>query len=93
MFYRYVLMLEFAPMRTTIQIDDHLMTRVKEFAAKSGKTMTTVIEDALRQSFERKRTKSSKHHVRLTTVAGKGPRKGVDLDDSASLLDLMERHR
>jgi predicted transcriptional regulator len=63
-------------MRTTIQIDDHLMTRVKEFAAKSGKTMTTVIEDALRQSFERKRTKSSKHHIRLTTVAGKAPGRG-----------------
>ena len=79
-------------MRTTIHIDDHLLTRVKEIAAKSGKTMTAVIEDALRQSLERKHAEKRKP-VRLTTVGGKGPRKGVDLDDTASILDFMERSR
>ena len=79
-------------MRTTIYIDDHLMKRVKEVAARTGKTMTAVIEDALRQSLERKHVRERKL-VRLTTVGGKGPRKGVDLDDSASILEFMERNK
>ena len=79
-------------MRTTIYIDDHLMARVKEVAAKTGKTMTAVIEDALRQSLDRKQLKERKP-VRLTTVGGRGPRKGVDLDDTASIVELMERSR
>jgi hypothetical protein len=79
-------------MRTTIYIDDHLMTRVKEVAARTGKTMTAVIEDAIRQSLEDKHPRERKR-IRLTTVGGKGPRKGVDLDDTASILELMERHK
>ena len=79
-------------MRTTIYIDDHLMTRVKEVAARTGKTMTAVIEDAIRQSLERKHPTERKR-IRLTTVGGKGPRKGVDLDDTASILEFMERNK
>ena len=79
-------------MRTTIYIDDHLMTRVKEVAAKTGKTMTAVIEDALRQSLERKHLKE-RRPFRLTTVGGRGLRKGVDLDDTASILEFMERSK
>ena len=76
-------------MRTTIYIDDDLIARVKEVAAKTGRTMTAVIEDALRQSLEQSRPKVRKT-VRLTTVGGKGPRKGVD---TASILDFMDRNR
>ena len=85
-------MLHSAYMRTTIQIDDQLLTIVKEVAARSGKTMAAVIEDALRQAFAQNRPRAKKS-VRLTTVGGKGPGKGVDLDDTASLLEFMERHR
>jgi len=79
-------------MRTTIYLDDHLLKRVKEAAARSGRTMTAVIEDAVRQSMEQTPSRARKA-VRLTTVGGKGLRKGVDLDDTASLYDLMERSR
>jgi metal-responsive CopG/Arc/MetJ family transcriptional regulator len=78
-------------MRTTIQLDEHLLARIREVAAKSGRTMTAVIEDALRQSLESNKPRRRKEPVRLTTVKGKGLRPGVDLDDSASLLDLMEK--
>lgn len=54
--------------------------------------MTAVIEDAIRQSLEDKHPRERKR-IRLTTVGGKGPRKGVDLDDTASILELMERHK
>jgi predicted transcriptional regulator len=74
-------------MRTTIQIDDQLLARIREVAAKTGRTMTAVIEDALRESLAPKRAKGRREQVQLTTVGGKGLRAGVDLDDSAALLD------
>jgi len=49
-----------------------------------------VIEDALRESLSRKRGTGQRKPVRLVTVNGKGLLPGVDLDDSAVLLDLME---
>ncbi len=79
-------------MRTTIDLDDQLLTRVKEIAAGTGRTMTAVIEDALRQTLLQSKSRPRKT-VRLTTAGGKGIRPGVDLDDMASLLDLMDRKR
>jgi predicted transcriptional regulator len=77
-------------MRTTIQLDEQLLARVREVAAKTGRTMTAVIEDALRQALAPKKTKGRRQRVRLTTVKGNGPRPGLDLDDTAALLDFLE---
>ncbi len=79
-------------MRTTIHLDDHLLARIKAVAASTGRTMTTVIEDALKQSLQPDRLRARKK-VRLTTVGGRGVKPGVDLDDSASLLDFLEKKR
>ena len=79
-------------MRTTIHIDDHLFVRLKEASARTGRTMTAIIEDALRQSLTSS-VKKGRKQVRLTVVGGKGLKPGVDLDDTASLLDLMDRSR
>lgn len=77
-------------MRTTIRLDDDLLTEAKLFAARSGKTLTAVIEDALREALARPQQAERGARVRLTTVAGKGLQPGVDLDDSAALLAFME---
>jgi hypothetical protein len=77
-------------MRTTIRLDDELLARVKLLATQSGKTMTVVIEDALRGMLARQRLAQARKPVRLTTVSGNGLQPGVDLDDSASLLSVME---
>lgn len=79
-------------MRTTIRIDDDLLAEAKKVAAASRRTLTQVIEDALRESLAR-RPSGESQHMRLTTVGGRGPRAGVDLDDSAALLEVMERER
>ncbi len=76
-------------MRTTIQLDDHLFAEVKQLAARSGRTFTSVIEDALREVLAR-RASPPRPTVRLTTVGGDGPLPGVDLDDAAALADLMD---
>ena len=76
-------------MRTTIRLDDQLLAEAKELAARSGRSLTAVIEDALREMFARRKKPAPREPVRLTTVSGNGLLPGVDLDDSAALLELM----
>jgi hypothetical protein len=83
--YRYALM-----MRTTMRIDERLLADAKKLAAETGRTLTSVLEDALREALARRSTRVRRAPVRLKTVKGDGIRPGVDLDDTASLLDLME---
>lgn len=78
-------------MRTTLRLDDELLAEAKQIAAQTNRTLTSVIEDALRQHLAGQRELGERQPVRLTTVEGRGPLPGVDLDDSASLLDWMER--
>ena len=78
-------------MRTTIRLDDQLLKSAKRLAHDTGKSLTAVIEDALRQILSRRTVKHPNKPVKLTTVSGRGVRHGVDLDDSASLLAFMER--
>lgn len=77
-------------MRTTIRLDDELLTEAKEVAARSNRTLTAVIEDALRQHLAQQKRVEEREPVRLKTVSGRGLQPGVDLDDSAALLDLMD---
>ncbi len=76
-------------MRTTIRLDEHLLAQAKQHAAATGRTLTAVLEQALRESLARRSTLAKAKPVRLKTVKGGGVRAGVDLDDSAALLDLM----
>ncbi|MCG8454755.1 MAG: hypothetical protein MI919_00630 [Holophagales bacterium] len=45
---------------------------------------------ALRETLARRSEPARRAPVRLTTCGGPGPLPGVDLDDSAALLELME---
>ncbi len=74
-------------MRTTIDIDGDLLLELRAFAEDSGRTLGSVIEDALRESLHRDR---ERHVVHLPTIDGGGLRPGVDLDNSSALLDLMD---
>ena len=79
----------FRCVRTTIRLDDQLLAEAKSLAARTGRTLTKVIEDALRQTLAH-RPGDTGAAVRLPTFGGRGVRPGVDLDDSAGLLDVME---
>lgn len=78
-------------MRTTVRLDDHLLREAKELAARTGRTLTTVLEESLRETLARHRARRKRPRVTLTTFKGRGLRPGVDLDDSAGLLEVMER--
>ena len=69
------------------------MAAAKRRAAETGRTFTAVVEDALRQSLAPPRSPGKRAPVKLRTVNGRGVRPGIDLDDSATLLDLMESSR
>ena len=77
-------------MRTTIRLDDQLLTEAKRLALESGRTLTAVIEDALREVVARRRETPGTKRTRLITDGGKGLRPGVCLDNNAQLLDIME---
>jgi hypothetical protein len=76
-------------MRTTIRLDDELLTAAKLHAARTGRTLTAVIEDALRQALA-PRPRDERAATALPTFGGRGVVAGVDLDDTAALLDLMD---
>jgi len=77
-------------MRTTIKIDDRLLAEAKARAARSGRTLNAVVEDALREAFA-PRPAANPPRPGLPVFRGSRLAPGVDLDDSAALLDLMER--
>ncbi len=78
-------------MRTTVRLDDDLLTEVKRYAAERRKTFTAVLQQALREMLARRTELRARKPVRLPTFGGRGLQPGVDLNDSASLLELMER--
>ena len=77
-------------MRITIRLDDQLLKSAKRYAHVTGKSLTAVIEDALRHAVSRRVVNRPRKPVKLITVSGSGVRPGVDLDDSAALLTFME---
>lgn len=79
-------------MRTTILLPDALYRDTKAAAAASGRTVTSLIEDALRERLARRAPSGKRpRRARLPVYRGeKGLRAGVDLDDSAALLDVMD---
>ncbi len=78
-------------MRTTVRLDDELLRAVKRYAAERQLTLTAVLEQALREMLALRQQLEQRQPVRLPTFKGRGLQPGVDLDDSAALLALMER--
>ena len=77
-------------MRTTINLPDDLLKSLKRRAAERGTTVTALIEDSLRAALAERSLRARPKPIRLKTYGQGGLQPGVDLDDSAALLDLME---
>lgn len=78
-------------MRTTLRLDDRLLREAKRIAAETGRTLAAVIEDLLREALSRRRTQARRKLTGIPTFGSGGLRPGVNLDNTADLLDLMER--
>lgn len=81
------------PVRTTIRLDDDLLLQAKSFAARQHRTLTSLVEQGLRQLL-REASIPARERTRLpVSTKGGGLVPGVDLDDSAALLDIMDEPR
>jgi hypothetical protein len=75
-------------MRTTITIDDDLLDEVRRRAVERRQTVSQVIEDSIRESLLRQRDERARRFA-VQPVDGGGTQPGVDLDDNAALLVLI----
>jgi hypothetical protein len=80
-------------MRTTVRLPPDLLAAAKLHASETGRTLTALLEDALRLALSAERPTSGHLHESLPTYGGGGVVQGVDLDDSAALLDRRDQGR
>jgi len=74
-------------MKTTLNIDDTVMDRLRAESARTGRTMGQLVESALRLLLEKRRPAASDLPPIPTRGAG---RPHVDVDDRNALLDVMQ---
>jgi len=81
-------------MRTTLTIDDHLLSEAKAVAARTHRTIGSVFEDALRLMLARAADpRSTTGAVSLPTGGGSGLRPGVDLENKEQIAELLDDNR
>jgi hypothetical protein len=77
-------------MRTTLNIDDALLRRLKVAAASSGQTLSQATEEALRAFLN---MQPQSHHKPVALPVSEhdlGLRPGVDLDSNASIAEAVD---
>jgi hypothetical protein len=81
-------------MRTTVRLDDGLLEQAKVAARQRHRTVTSLIEEGLRLVLTNERAAARRTKVLLPVSRETGGvLPGVDLNNSAGLLDLMEERR
>ena len=76
-------------MKTTLNIDDTVMSRLRQEAARQRKTMSELVEAALRQLFHERRSAKKKKLPALPTFNSGGFL--VDIADRDALYDVLDR--
>jgi len=77
-------------MRTTLTIDDHLLSEAKAVAARTHRSIGSVFEDALRQMLAKAADPRSRTEaVSLPTDGGSGLQPGVDLENKGQIAELL----
>lgn len=82
-------MLRCRTIRTTIRIDDELYRRVKTMAARSGRTVAAVLEDAVRRGLNPPEQRAGSRYTLRPTGRG-GLRPGVDLSSNSAVAEVMD---
>ena len=75
--------------RTTVRLDDDLYREVKARAAREGRTVASVLEDAVRIGMRRPADADARPFVNEASGQG-GLMPGVDLSDNASLSEFLD---
>lgn len=77
-------------MRTTVILPDSLLAEAKRYALETGRPLTRLIEDSLRETLARSRKNPARTEVRLPSFGGGRLMPGVQLDDNAALREIMD---
>lgn len=77
-------------MRTTILLPDDLYDEVRMTAARERRTITSVIEQALRDALHHREQLADRPAFRVDVIHGAELLPGIDLDDGSALLDAMD---
>lgn len=77
-------------MRTTVNIDEHLLQEAKEAALRTHRSLSEIIEEGMRIFLREANRKKASSKLSIVTFGEGGLQPGIDLDDSASLLGAME---
>ena len=79
-------------MRTTVSLDNQLLTLAKREALTRHQSLASLVEDALRQMLSSSVAGSkARTTVKLPESGEGGLQPGIDLDNSADLLAVMEK--
>jgi len=76
--------------RTTVNIEDRALELGKKKAAETGRSLGSVISDALLQAYSGRPSSRKTTRYDFPVCGEGGLRPGVDLDNSAALQDLMD---
>ncbi len=76
-------------MKTTLNLNDHILRRAKSRARRDGVTLTRFVEDALRASLIDPETDGA-FQLELNVVRGHAP-PNVDISDRDALYDVLDR--
>lgn len=79
--------------RTTVRLPEDLMREVKKIAAETDRSLTAVIEDALREHLSRRAESTPRRRVTLPTDGEGGLQSGVAIDEGRELRDLLDEER
>jgi len=77
-------------MKTTLDLDDELVRRAKQEAARAGIPLRRLVEDALRARLLPPTRGHQRFRLDATVVMGTAP-PAVDVADRDALYDLLER--
>ena len=76
-------------MRTTITIDDSLLREAKVLAARTDRTVSSVLEEALRQMLARQIESDERRRANFTLPSYHGGGLLVDIIDKEALADAL----
>lgn len=75
-------------MRTTVNIPEGLLARLRVRAAESGRTLSDVVTEAVRSLLDRQGRETRSEGWKPSRLLT--PRPGIDLSSNVALYDLMD---
>ena len=76
--------------KVMISLPRELARRAKKAAVNAVRTLAEIVKSALQRTLTRRRRKKTKRKFKVITYGSGGLYPGVDLDNTSSLLDIME---